>query len=68
MADLKAKHSKNVITRSSVMFKNGIFVTGSEDGLINVWTPGEEEEVLDADTKIAEKKSKKDKKPYQRPK
>ena len=68
MADLKSKHSTNVITRSSVLFKNGIFVTGSEDGLINVWTPGEEEEVIEAATETVGKKPKKDKKPYQRPK
>ena len=49
------------------MFKNGMFITGSEDGLISVWSPGEEE-LHEVTNEQVEKKSKKDRKPYQRPK
>ena len=71
-ADLHDSSSKrkNMLMRSSALFQSQIFITGSEDGLISIWTPssGQVVEENEPMKEKAKRTNKNDKKPYERPK
>ena len=61
------KPTRNMIMRSSAMFQSQTFITGSEDGLISIWSPGEQEVDKEEVNKEKAISRSNDKKPYQRP-
>lgn len=65
-SDLHSKSATNTLIRCTAMASDGTsFITGSEDGLICVWSrQGDESEKMESLHLKAKKKDKKDKKPY----
>ena len=66
MADLSSAKAKNTTIRSSCLAQNGTtFITGSEDGLICLWSNEEQSNDTETSNKLkAMKKMKIGKKPY----
>ena len=69
VADLSSAKAKNTTIRSSCLDQNGSrFITGSEDGLICIWSSSDEEQnknIEENQNKLkAMKKLKINKKPY----